>query len=343
MFVVWGETDKTASDIQARPFLARIVERITKLREKHEWAIEKPQLDNARRLRGIYFIDPEDKEFKETIRNARKKLEMPMAPDMPCKTSKKSKHGDVRPMISNQKFACILEASESTRGPYCKKRDNSLQHYNLIHKLIPVPQTMKIPKAKAAVDKEWEKTWKDTDMEADESQKQKRDDRWSKICHLKNARNTKAESYSEVTLWKMIQVLTNIYRAKIISITNDSSKSHGRHSKAARIRRTSSRRNISLHPGQNGRCSKIIENPISECPDIWIRLPRHKWPKSWSNIEDQDVPLERNLHNHPLAGLFLEKQFEKVSENTVGKKFPIVNAYSHTEKKGYSYLCMWTT
>ena len=21
----------------------------------------------------------------------------------------------------------------------------------------------------------------------------------------------------------------------------------------------------------------------SECPDIWIRLPRHKWPKSWSN------------------------------------------------------------
>ena len=44
---------------------------------------EKPKLDNARRLRGNYFIDPEDKEFKETIRNARKKLEMPMAPAMP--------------------------------------------------------------------------------------------------------------------------------------------------------------------------------------------------------------------------------------------------------------------
>ena len=36
---------------------------------------EKPKLDNARKLRGIYFIDPEDKEFKETIKNARKKLE----------------------------------------------------------------------------------------------------------------------------------------------------------------------------------------------------------------------------------------------------------------------------
>ena len=36
--------------------------------------------------------------------------------------------------------------------------DNSLHHYNLVHKFIPVPpQAMKIPAAKAAVDKEWEK------------------------------------------------------------------------------------------------------------------------------------------------------------------------------------------
>ena len=29
--------------------------------------------------------------------------------------------------------------------------------------------------------------------------------------------------------------------------------------------------------------------PKSECPDIWIRLPRHKWPKSWSSMEDPVV------------------------------------------------------
>ena len=34
---------------------------------------------------------------------------------------------------------------------------NSLQHYNLVHKFIPEPQAIKIPAAKAAVDKEWEK------------------------------------------------------------------------------------------------------------------------------------------------------------------------------------------
>ena len=34
---------------------------------------------------------------------------------------------------------------------------NSLQRYNLVHKFIPLPQARKIPAAKAAVDKEWEK------------------------------------------------------------------------------------------------------------------------------------------------------------------------------------------
>ena len=37
------------------------------------------------------------------------------------------------------------------------KGDNSLQHYNLVYKFIPMPQVMKIPAVKAAVDKEWEK------------------------------------------------------------------------------------------------------------------------------------------------------------------------------------------
>ena len=56
----------------------------------------------------------------------------------------------------------------------------------------------------------------------------------------------------------------------------------------------------------------FLKIPKSECPDIWIRLPRHKRPESWSSMEDPVVPLERNLHGHPLAGLLWERQFEKV-------------------------------
>ena len=57
---------------------------------------------------------------------------------------------------------------------------------------------------------------------------------------------------------------------------------------------------------------KIMKIPQSECPDMWIRLPRHKWPKSCSSMEDPVVPLERNLYGHPLAGLLWERHFEKI-------------------------------
>ena len=49
---LWPEIWKNMSDAAQR-------------REKQKWAIEKPRLDNARRLRRIYFIDPKDEEFKE--------------------------------------------------------------------------------------------------------------------------------------------------------------------------------------------------------------------------------------------------------------------------------------
>ena len=82
------------------------------MKERQKWSHEKPKLDNGRKLRGIYFIDPEDKEFKEVIKNARKKLETSMAPAMPCKTSENSQHGVTRGKSNEikSKLACILEA-----------------------------------------------------------------------------------------------------------------------------------------------------------------------------------------------------------------------------------------
>ena len=138
-----------------------------KLKEKQKWSEEKLHLENARKLRGIYFIDPEDTEFKETINNARKKLEKPMAPAMLCKIIKNCGSGASNKIKT--KLACIPEADESTRmrmgnsiphhheDHIAGKGENSLKHCNLVHKSILLPQAMKIPTAKAAVDKEWEK------------------------------------------------------------------------------------------------------------------------------------------------------------------------------------------
>ena len=51
-----------------------------------------------------------------------------------------------------------------------EKGTNSLQHYNLVHKLIPMPQALKIPAGKAAVDKEWRKIGENFGVERDERQ-----------------------------------------------------------------------------------------------------------------------------------------------------------------------------
>ena len=67
---------------------------------------------------------------------------------------------------------------------------------------------------------------------------------------------------------------------------------------------------------------KLLIIPKSECPDIWIRLSRYKWPKSWSSMEDPVVPLERNLYGHLLAGLVWERRFEKVLLKHGWEKIP---------------------
>ena len=136
--------------------------RNAKLKERHKWSDEGPKLDNARRLRGIYFIDPEDTEFKETIKNALKNLETSIALAMPCKIMKKNCGSGASNKIITR-LACILEESTRMRmedsppnhheDHIAGKEDNSLQHHNLVHKFIPLPQAMKIPAAKAAVDK----------------------------------------------------------------------------------------------------------------------------------------------------------------------------------------------
>ena len=63
---------------------------------------------------------------------------------------------------------------------------------------------------------------------------------------------------------------------------------------------------------------RLLKIPKSECPDVWVRLLRHKWPKSWSSM----VLLERNLYGHPLAGLLWERPFEEVLLERGWEKVP---------------------
>ena len=218
-----------------------------------------------------------------------------------------------------------------------------------------MPQAMKIPAAKAAVDKEWEKlekisAWNLTKVRSkkeviDEARASGATVHFASlmdICHLKNAELeakhqkykgrvvlrgdiVKDDSGSYAVFTEQGSSASQMTAAKIMDII----------SRLRGLRWTSSRRSICLFPSKNGRCSQIIENTkIGVCPDIWIRLPRHKSPKSWSSMEDPVVPLERNLYGHPLAGLLWERQFEKILLKHGWEKNPNCEClFVHREKR----------
>ena len=141
-----------------------------KKKTKQKWAIEKPKLHNARQLRGIFFIEPDVEEFKLMIKAAPRKLEVPMPAAMPCKIPTKSS-GDTAILgnAGHDLLALLMPtkaqdqgsrsyAHLSSRSHHCE-RMNSMTHYSLVHKFIPMPQAMKIPNGKAAVVKNG-KNWR---------------------------------------------------------------------------------------------------------------------------------------------------------------------------------------
>ena len=152
--------------------------------------------------------------------------------------------------------------------------------YNLVHKFIPMPQAMKIPAAKAAVDKEWEKlekisAWNLTKVR---SKKEVIDEARTKgakvhfaslmdICHLKNAELeakhqkykgrvvlrgdiVKDDSGSYAVFTEQGSSASQMTAAKVMDII----------SRLPGCAWTSSGRSICLYPSKNGRCSQIIEN-----------------------------------------------------------------------------------
>ena len=74
---------------------------------KQRWAIEKPKLDNARQLRGIFPIEPNDEELKLASKAARRKLGVPMPATMPCKIPTKSS-GETHSSIGKRKTKICL-------------------------------------------------------------------------------------------------------------------------------------------------------------------------------------------------------------------------------------------
>ena len=238
-------------------------------------------------------------------------------------------------------YLIIMRTILQERGTiYC----NIIIWYTNFH----VPQALKIPAAKAAVDKTWEKlekilAWDLTKVRSkseviDEARTQGAKVHFASlmdICHLKNAELeakhqkykgrvvlrgdiVKDESGSNAIFTKQGSSASQMTAAKIMDIIA---------SQSARVRWTRSGRNICLYPG------KKMEDAPKSLKNTKIGMSRRldsstttqKWPKSWSNMEDPVVPLERYLYGHPSAGLLWERQFEKKWEKASNRECLFVN------------------
>ena len=170
-------------------------------------------------------------------------------------------------------------------------------------------------------------------------------------CHLKNAvLETKHQKYKgwvalrgdTVNWW--FWILCSIYRIRIISITNDSSKDHGHHIQTARVRRTSSSCSICSYPGQNGRCSKIIENSQ-------IGMSRHLDSSTTTRMvkimvqygrpsRSSGAKSEWSSFGRTVAGMAI---WESSIRTRLGKSSKLWMLIRTPWKKVCSYQCMWMT
>ena len=115
---MWSGVRLTMIQTTARPYhvwpeVWTKIGKAAQNREKQKLKNEKPKLDNARRLRGVYFIDPDDEENKGILKNARRKLGRLMAPAMPCKRQLSIKKVVAKPEIG------IREEFQNSVWLYC--------------------------------------------------------------------------------------------------------------------------------------------------------------------------------------------------------------------------------
>ena len=209
-------------------------------------------------------------------------------------------------------YGCMVESHESTRqraesllsktheDRIAGKGFTSMTHYHLVHKFIPMPQAMKIPDAKAAVDKGWKKletipAWdlgkvkskKEVILEA---QKDKIGVHFASlidICHLQKAEPEPQLQKDKGRIVLRGDIVKDDSGAYAVFTEHGPSASQMIAAKIMDV--------IARLPNCNGQAAdavsaysqakledapKLLKIPEAECPDVWIRRPRHKWPKS---------------------------------------------------------------
>ena len=301
-------------------------------REKQEWAIEKPKLEYARNLRGIHSIDPGDAEYKDIIKNARRKLETPKAAAMSYKRA--FPQGCMRETVvsKNRKSQGIWSEDQirlyywstwihkAKRRTPCRERAEFRIALQFGASIYSDAASNEDSRCKGSSGQGMEKAWDHPSMGREKGHKQEgghqrgtEKQHQSSPCFIDG--RISSEAFGVRTKITKIQRQSCASRRHCERRLWSLNMAHRHHKwRPAMVMDV-----IARLPDCDGKAThavcgytevkledaqKLLKIPKSEeCPDVWIRHPIHKWPKSSEYIEDPLVPLERNLYGHPLAGL----------------------------------------
>ena len=206
---------------------------------------------------------------------------------MPCKMGTRKRLRKLRAAVASEntnprkktKYACIVEAHETTsksleytlprnhEDHIAEKGFNPINHNNLVRTFIPMPHSIEIPDAQAAVDKEKEMLQKVHFVTLMD------------ICHLKNAElEAKQQKYKGPVVLRGDTVKDDsgahaIFTEQGSSASqNDYFKSNGRYSKITHHAKQKTQRNINLHPKKKKTlqgCYKFQDLNIQICTYVF--------------------------------------------------------------------------
>ena len=325
IYLVREETDKKANDIQTRLSVARNWERHVrsveakrkaKVGNRKNWGFTMPE--NC----VVFTSSIQQMKTSRTFwKNARRKLEVPMPAAMLCRTKQpwtnarevgsacgssyvlqgheSPVQGNLRRIRHSQQIKTCMHHGSSrvheeafgmnsairSRRSHCREGIQfikTLQSCAQVHSCAPSNENTRCENSSGQGVGE---AFKKTGMAADESQKQKGGDRWSKerknsAACVSNGHPSSQECgvvtpISEIhrlgraPRWhceRRFRLSCSIHRAGFVVNTNGGRRRNGCPCKATRMCRTSSRRSISLYPSQSGGRTKIIETSKVSMP-----------------------------------------------------------------------------
>ena len=338
-------------------------------RDKQQWSIEKPKLDNARKVEARLLLSIRKMwSSKKPWKKVRNKLEAAM----PCNVQKHQRRESCgkesdnrRPKVCMHRGSSWIyekavgkNSTQRSRGLHCRKGVQFMKSLQSCAQVYSYAPSNENPGCQRAVPR------KIACMANDQRKEQKRGHQRG-TERAKNSWFCYADGHLSSQECGVGIKVPEINKGHVVlrgDTVKDNSGSHAvltvQGSCASQMTAAKGIGVIARQPECAGQAAdaasaytqvkmkdapKLLKFPKSECSDIWTRLPRHQWPKSRSNIEDQVDPLERNLCGHPLAGSLWERQFEKFNSKMDGKMYQIGKAYSCIESKVRSCLCTWMT